>query len=208
MAQYQASAQWTGSVVPFRTGTDVPAGVWRDLDGMNMTIKKLTGVTGPHDNHWVDEALSAARKDGPEGVLIGRPMAMGDGVLVAFGGSGDGQVFQLIRRTSTGLAEPARYAQFTTFNGPRDADWIAAFDRAGLERVWPAVRDTAGIVDAVICRDANDTTIVMSLATTVEALEAAAVAIFNTKLLPWENPAHMTGPDNVEILRLLHVELP
>ena len=50
--------------------------------------------------------------------------------------------------------------------------------------------------------------VALTLAESVETLEAGAVAIMSTELLPWEKPEHLTGPDGLTILRLLHADLP
>jgi hypothetical protein len=50
--------------------------------------------------------------------------------------------------------------------------------------------------------------VTVTLTDSVEALEAGAAAILSTELLPWEKPEHLTGPDGLAILRLLHADLP
>ena len=90
----------------------------------------------------------------------------------------------------------------------RDPEWCAAFDRANEERIWPAVQNVSGLVGAVVGSTSDGGRIALALAESVEALEAGAAAILSSRLLPWEKPEHMTGPDSLAVLRLLHADAP
>lgn len=175
---------------------------------MNITVKALAGLPGPHDTGWVDETLTALNGcAGVTGSLIARPLIDGDGMVVAFGAHmPDGSPFTLVNRIH-GPGSMARYAQFTRFSG-KDAEWAAAFDRAGEQRVLPAVKAIPGWTDTFVCRNTDGTTVTITLGESVEALQNCTTAIMNTELLEWENPAHLTGPDDVKLLQLMHVELP
>jgi len=70
------------------------------------------------------------------------------------------------------------------------------------------VKDLPGIVGVLAGSTPDGDRVALSLTDSVEALEANAAAIMSTELLPWEDPAHLTGPDDLAILRLLHADLP
>jgi hypothetical protein len=184
---------------------------------MQATVHYLDGVSGPQDNSWVDAVLN--HLDRPDGALIARPLGLGPGVVVAFGAAvtegfaagpvtaAPGTAYELVsQRTGRGPG-PARYLQLTTFTG-RSPEWCAAFDRSSEERIWPAVRDLPGMVGVLIGSTSDGGRVVLTLAGSVEALEAGAAAILSTELLPWEKPEHLTGPDNLALLRLLHADVP
>jgi hypothetical protein len=54
----------------------------------------------------------------------------------------------------------------------------------------------------VLGRPRDSAIVVVELATSTEALERMADAVFSTSLLPGEYPALLTGPDRVELYRL------
>lgn len=54
----------------------------------------------------------------------------------------------------------------------------------------------------VLGRPRDSAIVVVELATSTEALERMADAVFSTSLLPGEDPALLTGPDRVELYRL------
>ena len=189
---------------------------------MQATVHYLDGVPGPQDNSWVDAVLAHADADGdrPAGALVARPLSLGAGVLVRFGpasaagfaaGSvtaGPGTTYEIIARHSGPARGRPRYLQLITFAGPRSPEWCAAFDRSGEERLWPAVRDLPGLVGDLVGSTSDGGRVVLTLAESVETLEAGAVAVLSTQLLPWETPEHLTGPDGSALLRLLHADVP
>lgn len=193
---------------------------------MHATVHAIEGIPGPQDTSWVDEVLIALRSHSvPAGAMVAAPMGMGPGTVVALwdderdaGGGpagpagavtlGPGRAYEVdVRKAGAGTG-PARYLQLITFDGPRDADWSAAYDRAGEHRIWPAVRDVPGIVEFAGGRTGDGARFAATAAESVEALEAAAVAILSTELLAGEDPADLTGPDSLSVLRLLHADLP
>jgi hypothetical protein len=121
---------------------------------------------------------------------------------------GGGRHFTVIRRRAGVAGGPARYLQLTCFDGPRDEAWVQAVDRADDERIWPAVRDVPGNVEALTLTADDGGRVVLVLAETVESLEDGMQRILSTTLLPGEDPAQLTGPDLVDVQRLVHVELP
>lgn len=190
---------------------------------MKATVHPVTDIPGPHDTTWVDTVLAALRTDAiPAGALVAGPLGIGPGAVIAFwtdddaptaGGTagpvtvGPGIPYEIDAHwagTSTG---PARYLQLTTFAGRADA-WCAAFDRSGPERIRPAVQDIPGLVGTIAGSASGGGRVAITLADSVESLEACAVAILSSELLPWEDPAHLTGPDALAILRLVHADVP
>jgi hypothetical protein len=186
---------------------------------MQATVHPIDGVPGPQDNSWVDAVLTHLGT--PAGALVARPLGVGPGAVVAFrsedgdtagftagpvtAGRGTGYRIESQRAgTATG---PARYLQLTTFTG-RSPEWTDAFDRSGAERIWPAVKDVPGLVGVLVGSTSDGAgRLVLTLAESVESLEAGAAAILSSALLPWEDPAHHTGPDGLAILRLLHADV-
>jgi hypothetical protein len=108
-----------------------------------------------------------------------------------------------------GLAagQQARFAQLTWFDGG-GRERADAQERAGLERIWPAVREVDGVVGMYALRGDDHDSVVIGLSTSVETTDAVRRAIFSTELLPWENPAHLTGPSRVDDDRVLFAQLP
>lgn len=192
---------------------------------MYATVHRIDGAPGPQDDTWDDAVLTAlSARAVPVGALVARPVGVGPGLAVALwrdaagagaaapgvaGGVtvGAGTAYRIDMHRAGRSAGPARYLQLTTFTG-RDEDWCAAFDRSGEERIWPAVKDLPGIVGVLAGSTPDGDRVALSLTDSVEALEANAAAIMSTELLPWEDPAHLTGPDDLAILRLLHADLP
>lgn len=186
---------------------------------MHATVHALDGVPGPQDNSWVDAVLTTLGH--PTGALVGRPLGLGPGWAVAFGTDGGpagtgaagpvtvgpGTPYRLDDLRTGTSAGPARYLQLVTFDR-RSEDWGRAFDRSGEERIWPAVRAVPGLVAGLTGSGPDGARIALTLTDSVEALEAGAAATLSTTLLPWEDPAHLTGPDALVLLRLLHADLP
>jgi hypothetical protein len=88
------------------------------------------------------------------------------------------------------------------FDGPRAPEQAAAEDLAGRQRIWPAIRDLSGLVGVYALRGSDLSAVVVTLATSVETLDAAQRAVLATELMPGEDPALLTGPDRVEIHRV------
>ena len=194
---------------------------------MYATLSQIDGIPGPQDTAWVDEVLTALRTTAsPVGALIARPIGPGAGYAVTFwaieddaasvaeGRSvgdltiGAARTYDINARHTSGDAQPAHYLQLLTFDGPRTAEWSASYERAGEERMLPAVRNLPGWLEHFAGSAADNSKLSITLAASVEALEAAGAAIMSTELLPGEDPAQLTGPDSFAILRLLHADVP
>ena len=165
--------------------------------------------THPVKTEWVDEALAGANAAGtPLGVLIGRPLALGDGImLVGWPEGGPGQYHVIETRPGRGRG-PARYMQVVEFSGPRSEEWVAAEQRASDGRLGPATEGIDGIVSVMRLRAADHAYLVVVLAETMEAFDLASQAIMSTDLLPGEDPALLGSPDHISFYRLVHADLP
>jgi hypothetical protein len=95
------------------------------------------------------------------------------------------------------------YVQLTYFDGPRSPEQVAAGDRAGRERIAPAVLGIPGVVGAYLCRRDDGSEVIVMIAETEQAILEAQQAAMATGLLPGEDPAMLTGPDRIEIYPLL-----
>jgi hypothetical protein len=100
------------------------------------------------------------------------------------------------------------YAQLTYFDGPRTPELIAAADRAGRERIEPAIMARADLRDDMVAvyefrrPDGGQVTIV--IAEHEETLDRSAEVIMSTSLLPGEDVALLPGPDRVERYEVVH----
>jgi hypothetical protein len=81
------------------------------------------------------------------------------------------------------------------FDGPLSEARKAAGERGFEERIKPALREVPGYIGTMALSGPGDSMVVVGLATSLEALEAAGVAIDSTELLSDEDPALLTGPD-------------
>jgi hypothetical protein len=93
-------------------------------------------------------------------------------------------------------------AQIVYFDGPRSPEFIAAFERAGRERIMPALsaddEARAGHRGTFILGRPDGTQIVVVLADSAATLDRGEAVLTATSLLPGEDPALLTGPDRVE----------
>ncbi len=93
-------------------------------------------------------------------------------------------------------------AQIAYFDGPRSPEVIAASERAGRERIMPAVSADhevrAGHRGTFVLRQPDGTQLVLVLADSAATLDRGNTVITATRLLPGEDPAMLTGPDRVE----------
>jgi hypothetical protein len=94
------------------------------------------------------------------------------------------------------------FAQLVHFDGPRSPEVVAASDRAGLERIVPAVMADAEVRDATVAtfvlRQPDGAEIVMIVAESLAALERGNRIIAGTTLLPDEDPALLRDPDRID----------
>jgi hypothetical protein len=94
------------------------------------------------------------------------------------------------------------HAQVAFFDGPRSSELVAAAERAGRERITPALlADPQTVADHIatyVLRQPNGGEIVVVVTRTEEALDRAGEIIMSTELLPGEDRALLPGPDRVE----------
>jgi hypothetical protein len=119
---------------------------------------------------------------------------------------GPGWVFEATARPGTSEG-PARYLHIVQFNGPRPAEWVAAHEFAGRERIDPAVRDLPQVA-TMHGRTDDGGAVTLVLTETIEVIDEAVRRIMATTLLPGERPELLTGPDRTEVQRLVHADLP
>ncbi len=96
-------------------------------------------------------------------------------------------------------AQVPAWARLMYFDGPRAPEQAAAADRAGRERIWPAISGLGGLVGAYVLHGRDLAAVIITLATSTQTLDAAERAAMSTELLPGEDPALLPGPDRIEI---------
>lgn len=140
--------------------------------------------------------------------LLVSPLDTRSGLLVAEWAEGqapacDGASFADTEFMSAHTALAPAFAQLTWFDGPRSRAVIEASERAGRHRIWPAVRDLPTAIGALVCRAEDGAELVVSLSTSLQGLQDEQNAIMATSLLPGEDAALLTGPDRIQIARVL-----
>jgi hypothetical protein len=94
------------------------------------------------------------------------------------------------------------YAQLVYFDGPRSTEMIEAADRAGQERIRPAVSSDPEVRDALVAtfvlRQPDGGEVVIVVTDTAEALTRGNRLIAESPLRPGEDPALLPGPDRIE----------
>ncbi|MGW4489360.1 hypothetical protein ACWEOE_36675 [Amycolatopsis sp. NPDC004368] len=191
---------------------------------MYATVHQFRRETAAENGDW-GRALTAALHPGPAplGACVLGQVAGVLGAAVAFWPDAataaeaathtvpgttwlDTDVYEVVSAESAPGAP--RYAQATRFDGPRDAARVRAEDFAGRERVWPAARQVPGIGAVFVLRAEDGAGLVLGFAESVEAIEAVQKAVQRTELLPGEDPALLTGPDRIDLHRVVHEVLP
>jgi hypothetical protein len=100
------------------------------------------------------------------------------------------------------------YAQIVKFDGPRSTELVTASERAGTERIFPAVSADpeirAGHVATLVLRQPNGAEVVVVVADTEDLLERGNEIIMQSELLPGEDPALLPGADSAETYEVVH----
>jgi len=178
------------------------------LTGMDISVHTQPNAH-PVQTEWVDDALAGARTAGiPLGALVGRPLAPGDGIMLAGWSEGGPGRYHVIETHSGRGAGPATYMQVVEFSGPRTEEWVAAEQRAATDRLGPATDGIDGIVSVIRMRAADNAYLVVVLAESMDVFDVASQAIMSTELLPGEDPELLGGPDRISFYRLVHADLP
>ena len=184
------------------------AGLKAMLTGMDISVHTQPDAH-PVKTEWVDNALASARTAGiPLGALVGRPLAPGDGIMLAGWSEGGPGRYHVIETRSGRGAGPATYMQVVEFSGPRTEEWVAAEQRAATDRLGPATDGIDGIVSVIRMRAADNAYMVVVLAESMDVFDVASQAIMSTELLPGEDPELLGGPDRISFYRLVHADLP
>jgi hypothetical protein len=111
-------------------------------------------------------------------------------------------------REGPAAAQPPAYARLMYFDGPQAPEQAAAADRAGRDRIWPAIRGLTGLTGIYVLQASDLGAVVITLATSIEALDAAARAAMSTELMPGEDPALLPRPSRIEIHHVTSYHLP
>lgn len=96
-------------------------------------------------------------------------------------------------------AQEPGMGQVMWFDGPRSEVQAAADERSGTERIWPAVRDTPGLVRSLALQADDRSLVHVGLATGADVLDTVQRRVMATELLPGEDPALLGGPDRIDI---------
>ena len=157
-----------------------------------LTFRQVAGPAAVRLTLW-DTESSATGFPGPDDGLV--PSAA--------------EIYQ-VTDTEDGLAasQVPAYARLVCFDGPRAREQAEAEDLAGRQRIWPAIRGLSGLTSVYVLRGSDLSSVVVTLATSVETLDAAQRAVMATELTPGEDPALLPGPDRVEIHRVTGHHLP
>jgi hypothetical protein len=194
---------------------------------MYAQMEQISGGPG-HGTNGPDQADPSASAAGQAGLLgsitfrqLAGPAALcltlWDTEASATGFSGSraalavpaGEIYQVIENEEGPAADQApAVARLLYFDGPRAPEQVAAADFAGRQRIWPAIRDLAGLTGICVLRGHDLGYIVVTLATSVETLDAAQQAVMATTLLPGEDLALLPGPDRIEIHHVTSYQVP
>jgi hypothetical protein len=156
-----------------------------------MSLQQLGGSAAVHLTMWDSEADASAA---------------GPGDPLAAQRTGLYEITAAERGRATGTAPT--HARILYFDGPRAPEQVAAEDRGGRERIWPATRHLGGLVGVYVLRAPDSGSLVITLATSVEAIDALQRAALSTQLLPGEDPALLGGPDAVELHQVTDYQMP
>lgn len=171
-----------------------------------LTLRQVAGATAVRLTWWDTEA-DATSLPGMPGAPVGatgvRPALTGVPPALT------GETYEAVAMQDGPAAGQAPgYARLVYFDGPRAPEQAAAEDAAGQHRLWPAVHAVSGLIRISVLRRRDLGSLIVVLATSVEALEATTEAIMATELLPEEDPALLPGPDRVELHQVTGHRLP
>jgi hypothetical protein len=149
----------------------------------SVTFRQLAGSAGVCLTLWETEA-SATTYLGQRAGLAALP----------------GEVYEVTAAADgPASAQAPAWARLMYFDGPRAPEQAAAADRAGRQRIWPAISGLSGLVGAYVLHGRDLGAVIITLATSVETLDTAERVAMSTELLPGEDPALLPGPDRIEI---------
>ncbi len=149
----------------------------------SVTFRQLAGSAAACLTLWETEAGAAAYR-GQRAGLSALP----------------GEVYEVVAaEDGPASAQVPAWARVMYFDGPRAPEQAAAADLAGRLRIWPAISGLSGLVGAYVLHGHDLGAVIITLATSVETLDAAERAAMSTELMPGEDPALLPGPDRIEI---------
>ncbi len=100
------------------------------------------------------------------------------------------------------------YAQLVYFDGPRSAELVAANERAGRERIEPAMyadpQQRAAHVATYALRQPDGGEVVIIICDSEADLDRGREIVMNAELLPGEDAALLTEPDRVERYQVVY----
>jgi hypothetical protein len=181
----EESPEWAAALA-----TDLHGGAAAGI----CTLAEFSGMTGAVVAFWPTAGAAASavdRRTGRSTIWL------------------DAAMYEVVQtHVGVGAEREARFAQRTCLDGPRSQAQAGAGERAMRERVWPAVRDVAGIVAVHELRDGHNGEVILMFSTALETYEEVERAIFATELLPGEDPALLAEPDRLHLDRVLFADLP
>ena len=149
----------------------------------SVPFRQLAGSAGVCLTLWETEAIAIAYR-GQRAGLAALP----------------GEVYEVTAaEDGPASAQAPAWARLMYFDGPRAPEQAAAADRAGRQRIWPAISGLSGLVGAYVLHGRDLAAVIITLTTSVETLDAAERAAMSTELMPGEDPALLPGPDRIEI---------
>lgn len=169
---------------------------------MRATVSITSHV--PFDSPADELLAESAERPGFRHGWVLRPLGS-PGATVVTMSSGDVEGDYRVYHEDAGMAcdEVPSFAQLVWFDGPRSPALREAMERASRERIAPALEGTPGHVTTYRLRGVDDAELILTLTTSVEALEEGQRRIMSTELLPGEDLALLPGPDRVELCRVL-----
>ena len=158
----------------------------------SITFRQLAGPAAVFLTLW-DTEDSATRFPGPRPGPAGLP----------------GHIYEVAEvQQGPAVAQAPAYARLLYLDGPETPEQAAAADLAGRQRIWPAIRGLSGLASVYVLRRRDLGSVVITLATSIETLDAAERAVMSTELLPGEDPALLPGPDRIEIHHVTGYHVP
>ena len=193
---------------------------------MHATVHQFHRSVPDESPGWAAALAASLHGDSPTGNCTLTQLAGLEGCVVAFWPSAEAAAAAVDRRTDDGPVwldaaayrvteshrgtaadQPPAFAQLTWFDRPLSQAEADAAERAGRDRIWPAVREVPGLVAVQVLAGTDRSMLVLALATGIETHEEVQRAVFTTELLPDEDPALLRDPDRVQVDRVAAASL-
>jgi hypothetical protein len=99
------------------------------------------------------------------------------------------------------------YAQLAFFDGPRSPELVSAGDRAGRDRIGPALENDPQLrdelVSVMVLRKPDGAQVIVIVTRSEQGLTRHRQVVREAKLLPGEDPALLPGPDRIETYQVV-----